>query len=184
MYFLSVASKKKLKLLIIQFTKENLQLRHKDTVFDFTVHYLDLWDWMKALINDPKLFPHFQLDPVQLFKYDGSNFRRFVNDPWTANYWWELQVLICFFIYICILIENLQSTLPPDGRLFGYIIYADKSRLSSFGSIQAYPVVARPANLVTEIRNSNGIGGGRIVGWLPIVCFLNYFHISNLQFKY
>jgi len=32
-----------------------------------------------------------------------------------------------------------------------------------------YPVVARCANLPTDIRNGNGVGGGRVVGWLPIV---------------
>jgi Plavaka transposase len=51
-----------------------------------------------------------------------------------------------------------------------FILYADKTKLSSFGTAKAYPVVARCANLPTEIRNGNGIGGGRVVGWLPIVC--------------
>jgi hypothetical protein len=33
-------------------------------------------------------------------------------------------------------------------------------------------VIARCANLPTEIRNGNGVGGGRVVGWLPIVSSL------------
>ena len=32
-----------------------------------------------------------------------------------------------------------------------------------------YPIYARIGNLDTEIRNSNGIGGGELVGWLLIV---------------
>ena len=32
-----------------------------------------------------------------------------------------------------------------------------------------YPVVARLGNLPVEIRNGKGVGGGCIVGWLPIV---------------
>ena len=32
-----------------------------------------------------------------------------------------------------------------------------------------YPIYARIGNLDVEIRNSNGIGGGELVGWLPIV---------------
>ena len=32
-----------------------------------------------------------------------------------------------------------------------------------------YPVYARIANINTNIRNTNGIGGGELVGWLPIV---------------
>jgi len=31
-------------------------------------------------------------------------------------------------------------------------------------------VIARCANLPVELRNGNGLGGGRVVGWLPVVC--------------
>ncbi|KAH8982987.1 hypothetical protein EDB86DRAFT_2811903, partial [Lactarius hatsudake] len=45
-----------------------------------------------------------------------------------------------------------------------FVLYADKSNLSSFGSEKAYPVIARCVNLPTEIRNrSCGVGGGRII---------------------
>jgi hypothetical protein len=30
--------------------------------------------------------------------------------------------------------------------------------------------MARCANLPVETRNGQGVGGGRVVGWLPIVC--------------
>jgi len=42
--------------------------------------------------------------------------------------------------------------------------------LSSFGTQKGYPIIVRCANLPSEIRNGKGIGGGAIVGWLPIVC--------------
>jgi len=35
-----------------------------------------------------------------------------------------------------------------------------------------YPVVARLGNLPAEIQNGRGVGGGCVVGWLPIVCLL------------
>lgn len=41
--------------------------------------------------------------------------------------------------------------------------------MSSFGTEKGYPIVARCVNLPVHIRNSNGVGGGQIVGWLPIV---------------
>jgi hypothetical protein len=34
-----------------------------------------------------------------------------------------------------------------------------------------YPVIARCANLPIKIRNGTGLGGGRVVGWLPVVSF-------------
>jgi len=48
-------------------------------------------------------------------------------------------------------------------------LYADKTKLSSFGTEKGYPVMARIANLPVKIRNGEGIGGGRVVGWLPMV---------------
>lgn len=50
-----------------------------------------------------------------------------------------------------------------------YIIYADKTQLSSFGTDVGYPVYARIGNLDVGIRNTDGVGGGELVGWLPIV---------------
>lgn len=63
----------------------------------------------------------------------------------------------------------MQSQIPESARPLCFILYADKAKLSSFGTEKSYPVVARCANLPTDIRNSNGVGGGRVVGWLPIV---------------
>ena len=57
------------------------------------------------------------------------------------------------------------------------IFYADKNKLSSFGTQKGYPVVVRCANLPVQIRNSDGIGGGMIVAWLPIVSILIYAYI-------
>ncbi|KAJ7241195.1 hypothetical protein B0H12DRAFT_1250508 [Mycena haematopus] len=65
--------------------------------------------------------------------------------PWTGNSFWEIQVLC------------------------PYIIYADKAKLSSFGTEKAYPVVAQLANVTVGLRNSDGWGGGQVVGSLPVV---------------
>ncbi|KAK0226445.1 hypothetical protein IW262DRAFT_1256821, partial [Armillaria fumosa] len=62
-----------------------------------------------------------------------------------------------------------QTALPTDGKPIYYIIYADKTWLSSFGMVQGYPVIVRLGNLPSHIRNGQGVGGGRVIGWLPIV---------------
>ncbi|KAG1876519.1 hypothetical protein DFJ58DRAFT_720982 [Suillus subalutaceus] len=63
------------------------------------------------------------------------------------------------------------SRLPNDIKAapFCFILYMDKTRLSSHGTVKGYPVVVRCTNLPVGIRNGEGIGGGRVVGWLPIV---------------
>ena len=62
-----------------------------------------------------------------------------------------------------------QSKLPPNVKPLFVIVYADKSRLSSFGTAKGYPVIARLANLPDHFRNGEDVGGGQIVGWLTIV---------------
>jgi hypothetical protein len=62
------------------------------------------------------------------------------------------------------LLTNLKLALPDHASPLFLIIYADKTQLSSFGTVKGYPVVARIANLPSNIRNSNGAGGGRLVG--------------------
>ena len=66
----------------------------------------------------------------------------------------------------------MQTEFQLGGYPVAYILYADKTRLSSFGSKKGYPIVARLANLSAEIRNGDGYGGGQVVGFLPIVCAL------------
>ncbi|EMD33070.1 hypothetical protein CERSUDRAFT_68155 [Gelatoporia subvermispora B] len=88
-----------------------------------------IWEWVKDLVKDPVLAPHFNWNAQKLYKFDG--------DTWI--------------------------------RFFGIISYVDKTNLTSFGTQKGYPIVVRCANLPVHIRNSHGVGGGRIVGWLPIV---------------
>lgn len=66
----------------------------------------------------------------------------------------------------------MQSSIPADGTPFYIEIYADKTTLSSFGTQKAYPVVARWAQLPHHIRNGIGLGAGRVIGMLPIVCII------------
>ncbi|KAI6016297.1 hypothetical protein BKA83DRAFT_4497922 [Pisolithus microcarpus] len=89
-----------------------------------------------------------------LFKYNGHKYKHFYDEPWTSDSWWDIQ-----------------SSLPDilDATPFGLIIYADKTKLSSFGTAKGYPVVVQCANLPVEIQNSQAIGGGCIIGWLPVV---------------
>ncbi|KAG1899569.1 uncharacterized protein F5891DRAFT_1128965 [Suillus fuscotomentosus] len=64
---------------------------------------------------------------------------------------------------------RIQSSLPNNGVPFAFILYADKTHLSSSGNVKGYPVIAQCTNLPVGIQNCAGIGGDRLVGWLPIV---------------
>ncbi|KAG1838007.1 hypothetical protein F4604DRAFT_1885610 [Suillus subluteus] len=64
---------------------------------------------------------------------------------------------------------NTFSQLPLGAKPLAYILYVDKTKLSSFGTAKGYPVYTRLANLPTAIQNGRGEGSGYVVGWLPIV---------------
>ncbi|KAG1856191.1 hypothetical protein C8R48DRAFT_749169 [Suillus tomentosus] len=67
-------------------------------------------------------------------------------------------------------LDLLTSQLLSDAKPLAFILYADKSKLSSFGTEKGYLIIARIANLPVHIHNSNtALGGGRVIGWLPIV---------------
>lgn len=48
-------------------------------------------------------------------------------------------------------------------------MYADKTKLSTFGTQKGYPWVVSLCNLDDRIRFSTGPGASTVVGWLPVV---------------
>ncbi|KAH9012529.1 hypothetical protein EDB85DRAFT_1900278 [Lactarius pseudohatsudake] len=120
----------------------DIRVPHDGAVRTFQIPHRPLWDWAVDLILDSQLAKYFEWDARKVFKHDGKNISRVYDEPWTADSFW-----------------NFQSGIPKCARPLCFILYADKSKLSSFGSEKAYPVIARCANLPTEIRNrSSGVG--------------------------
>ncbi|KAG2092632.1 uncharacterized protein F5147DRAFT_747990 [Suillus discolor] len=97
--------------------------------------------WATDLLRDPQLFPHMVFDAQRFSKFDGETFVNFVDEPYTAEAFW-----------------NVQSQLPEGAKPLAFILYADKTKLSSFGTARGYPVVARLANLPTDIRQWSRYG--------------------------
>ncbi|TFK39111.1 hypothetical protein BDQ12DRAFT_698231 [Crucibulum laeve] len=89
--------------------------------YDFWCH--PLWDWALDLIQDCHLAPFFEWDAQKLFKFNGERFIQYFHEPWTGNRFWDAQ-----------------SSIPKTGKPFGFILYADKTKLSSFGTEMGYPV--------------------------------------------
>ncbi|KAG2056809.1 hypothetical protein BDR06DRAFT_988418 [Suillus hirtellus] len=130
----------------------NDQTDHLITLYNSLLYYWDLWEWAADLLRDPRLFPHMVFDVQCFSKFDGKTFVCFIDKPFTAETFW-----------------NVQSQLPPGGKPLAFILYVDKTRLLSFGTARGYPVVACLANLPANICNGQGVGSGYIVGWLLIV---------------
>ena len=133
-----------------------------------------LWDWALDLIQDPRLASFFVWDAERTYRYSGTKYIRFWTEPWTGNSFWDIQVCTIDYLPVSIQLDLLQSKLPAheDAKLCPFIIYADKAKLSSFGTEKAYPAIARLANIAGGLRNSDQWGGGQVVGSLPVVCHL------------
>ncbi|KAG1801725.1 uncharacterized protein HD556DRAFT_1438724 [Suillus plorans] len=131
--------------------KDIVLIPFADASWDFDVYYCDLWEWATNLQN-PYLFPHFHFNAQCLSKFNGQSFEHFVDKPFMVQNFWDAQ-----------------SQLPPDAKPLAFILYADKTKLSSFSTVKGYPVVVRLANLPTDIHNDQEMGGGYVVGWLPVV---------------
>ncbi|KAB5587934.1 hypothetical protein CTheo_8624 [Ceratobasidium theobromae] len=111
-----------------------------------------LKDWFLELVLNPQLQPHLHFDALQKYRFMNGKWICFIDEPWTADNWAKIQAL-----------------LPEDGLPLNIMLYADKSVTSSSGTKKLYPVVARLANLPRGIRNGQGLGGGQVVAFLPVI---------------
>ncbi|KAJ7845296.1 hypothetical protein B0H13DRAFT_2239099 [Mycena leptocephala] len=106
----------------------------------YDTHTRPLWDWGSKPYSrsSPSFF--FRVGRRKGLQIRRETYVRFYQEPWTADAFW-----------------TAQSSLPdhPAAKPVCYVIYADKSKLSSFGTQKAYAA-----------RN---FGGGQVVGHQPIV---------------
>ncbi|KAF8961518.1 hypothetical protein BDZ97DRAFT_1921202 [Flammula alnicola] len=134
--------------------KHLISVKYKeDDTRDFDFWSRSIWDWALERVQDPFLAQHFQWDAQRLSKFDGAEYERFIHEPYTADRFWDIQVVWPSRWWKTIVLYSL----------------CDKTKLSSFGTAMGYPVYARIGNIDVGIRNGDGVGGGELVGWLPIV---------------
>ncbi|KAI5995799.1 hypothetical protein F5J12DRAFT_785567 [Pisolithus orientalis] len=89
---------------------------------------------------------------------------------------WRPFALEGNYIFATVTVEARLSSTQSSGTTntknavpFAFILYADKTSLSSHGTAKGYPMVAHCANLPVHICNGEQYSGGCMVGWLPIV---------------
>lgn len=67
---------------------------YKNTKYEFENFVRPLWDWTSDLIVDPLLAPYFTWDACRMYRFDGKEWIRFIDEPWTADNFWEYQVCV------------------------------------------------------------------------------------------
>ncbi|KAJ7663496.1 hypothetical protein B0H17DRAFT_864735, partial [Mycena rosella] len=111
-----------------EFVEDTITVPYKGEPRSFKTYTWPIWDWVLSLVQDPRLASCFVWDAEKVFKYTGDTYVCFYHEPWTANAFWATQP-------VCL------------------ILYADKSKLSTFGTEKGYVVVARIANIIVPIRD-------------------------------
>ncbi|KAJ7708065.1 hypothetical protein B0H17DRAFT_1156022 [Mycena rosella] len=114
-----------------EFTLAN-QLRYKNEDKEFDTYTRPLWDWVLSLVQDTRLASCFVWDSEKAYKFNGESYIRFYHEPWTADAFWAAQV---------------------TARPVCLSVYADKSKLSSFGTQKAYPVVENGKPAFSNFKN-------------------------------
>jgi hypothetical protein len=69
-----------------------MSIPYQETEFEFDVWTCSLEDWCRELLGDKDILPHFQWDAQKKYQHNGTSFERVIDEPWTADAWWELQV--------------------------------------------------------------------------------------------
>ncbi|KAG1857010.1 hypothetical protein DFJ58DRAFT_659238 [Suillus subalutaceus] len=76
------------------FTQDIISVPYNDSIRQFNLYYWDLWEWVADLLHNPQLFPHMVFNAQQFSKFDGKTFIHFVDKPFTADTFWNVQVCI------------------------------------------------------------------------------------------
>ncbi|KAH6880554.1 hypothetical protein BKA70DRAFT_1447131 [Coprinopsis sp. MPI-PUGE-AT-0042] len=133
--------------------RTQFKANYRDEEMQYTVWGSDLWEaWALKLLKDPVHIRAMQWDAIRTFRHNSRHWERFINEPWTANAWWELQ-----------------SEVPSGASLFCILVYADATKLLTMGTAKGHPVYARCLNLPCEMRNGEESAGGHLIGFLPAV---------------
>lgn len=135
------------------FKKHQITVPHHTGERTYDVYVRNVEELIIKQLQDRNLIQYFQWDARRMSKWKGSYWEDFVeSEPVTGSMMWDVQ-----------------SNIPKDAKPLGIFLYADKNKLSSFGTQQGYPVVMRITNIETHVRHGDGLGGGHVVAFLPVV---------------
>lgn len=65
-----------------------------EDILSFDVWSRSIWAWCCELLHDQRLIREFRWNAERLFRFNGTIFERFFDEPWTADAWWNFQVSV------------------------------------------------------------------------------------------
>ena len=77
-------------------TRETLKVAYQKEEIKFDIWKRDLWSYCEELLSNRQLIGQFHWHAEKRFRHDGQSFVRFIDEPWTADAWWRIEVCDIF----------------------------------------------------------------------------------------
>ena len=74
--------------------KKTLTIPYQNQELEFDVWMSSLEAWLWKLLGDTYIFSNIQWDAQRKYIYNGATFVWMIDEPWTADAWWNLQVCV------------------------------------------------------------------------------------------
>ncbi|EDR00788.1 uncharacterized protein LACBIDRAFT_333831 [Laccaria bicolor S238N-H82] len=74
------------------FEKTTITVEYNDEDKPFDIWTRPLWSWAEELLLDPHIAREFHWDAEHHYRFNGETYERFIDEPWTADAWWEIQI--------------------------------------------------------------------------------------------
>ncbi|KAG1891823.1 uncharacterized protein F5891DRAFT_986524 [Suillus fuscotomentosus] len=146
------------------FKKKVISVPHRDQEHNFNVWYC--YSHYKRSPEDAGLDPYLQKDLRPLLPVN----RYHRSPPQTYRLLWDWACDLLKDPCLCPhFMFDAQWLNKYDGQDFVHFFDEPWMANAFWDSQKAYPVIARCANSPVRICNGEGFGGGRLIGWLPIV---------------
>ena len=71
-----------------------MQYGQEESPWVYSFFHRPVWDWLLSLVQDKVLAPHFVWHPQRQYKRVGQTWVRYVDEPYTADRMWTIQVNI------------------------------------------------------------------------------------------
>ena len=74
-----------------------MEVDYQGTKLNFSIWKRDLWDYCTSLLSNRRLILDFHWYAEKRYRHDGKKWVRFIDEPYTADRWWDIQVpsIVC-----------------------------------------------------------------------------------------